>query len=188
MAYINGKEILFTAKVTPTGEQEIKLQDGKTVTKNGIVVPDTGYDGFKKVTVNVPIPENYIKPSGTKNITENGTHDVTKYASVNVQIETGDVTAEIYNGEFVTTISFTVNDKTYQAADGMTFGDWIDSEYNVDGFYWSDDTDSIVIVSEEEAGGGDVERYYLYNGDYAYYDTEINSGSVWETECQYIPY
>lgn len=35
------------------------------------------------------IPEGYIKPTGTKSITENGTHDVTEYASVAVNVPTG---------------------------------------------------------------------------------------------------
>lgn len=38
------------------------------------------------VQVNVPIPDGYIKPSGSKTITENGTHDVTQYASAVVNV------------------------------------------------------------------------------------------------------
>ena len=37
----------------------------------------------------VEIPEGYIIPSGTLDITENGDHDVTEYASVNVAVPTG---------------------------------------------------------------------------------------------------
>lgn len=38
------------------------------------------------VNVNVPVPSGYIKPSGSKTITENGTHDVTQYASAVVDV------------------------------------------------------------------------------------------------------
>lgn len=59
------------------------------VTENGTYTAPDGVDGYSPVTVNVPIPSGYIKPSGTKDITENGTHDVTEYASVNVNVPTG---------------------------------------------------------------------------------------------------
>jgi hypothetical protein len=37
----------------------------------------------------VPIPDGYIQPTGTKSITENGEHDVTEFAKVNVAVPTG---------------------------------------------------------------------------------------------------
>jgi hypothetical protein len=58
------------------------------------ITADVDYTALEKVTVEA-IPDEYIVPSGTNNITENGTHDVTEYAAVKVAVPTGeDVTAE----------------------------------------------------------------------------------------------
>lgn len=62
-----------------------------SVTSNGDyqIEPDSGTDGMSVVnlTVDVPIPDGYIQPSGTLNISANGVHEVTEYESVNVQVE-----------------------------------------------------------------------------------------------------
>ena len=69
---VNVKPKLTMASVLPTkSQQEIR--------------PDANYDGLSLVTVE-PIPDEYIVPSGTKNITENGTHDVTAIESVKVEV------------------------------------------------------------------------------------------------------
>lgn len=59
------------------------------ITENGthVIVPDGGYVLNKAtVNVNVPIPDGYIQPSGSMEVTENGTYDVTKKASVVVSV------------------------------------------------------------------------------------------------------
>lgn len=73
---------------TPTQEKSVE------VTKNGEfeVLPDEGYALSKVgVSVNVPIPDGYIQPSGTLEVTENGAYDVTEKAEVVVNVSSGEV-------------------------------------------------------------------------------------------------
>lgn len=39
------------------------------------------------LSISTEIPDGYLKPSGTKNITKNGTYDVRSYANTNVSVE-----------------------------------------------------------------------------------------------------
>lgn len=75
--------------LVPAKEEQEKTLN---VTENGTfdILPDSG-KVLSKATVNVeiPIPEGYVKPSGTLNIIENGTQDVTEYALVNVDVPIG---------------------------------------------------------------------------------------------------
>lgn len=56
------------------------------ITGNGTYTAPDGVDGYAPITVNVPVPEGYIKPEGTLEITENGEYDVTAYEGVSVQV------------------------------------------------------------------------------------------------------
>ena len=79
--YVGLKEVTVNVQTAP------KLQS-KTVTPTKSqqnIAADSGYDGLSSVIVNA-IPDNYVIPTGTVNITANGTHDVSGKASVNVNV------------------------------------------------------------------------------------------------------
>lgn len=102
-ANVDVKPPLQEKSVTPTTEaQEITANEDfygmkkvtveaieterASVTANGTYTPTPGkfFAGF---SVNVPIPDGYVKPVGDFPMTENGIYDVTRYESVTVNVQ-----------------------------------------------------------------------------------------------------
>jgi hypothetical protein len=85
---VRGKQLYDDNGNLVTGE--IPTQGAKTITPStsAQTAVASGVLTTGAVTVD-PIPSSYVQPSGTKDITENGTHDVRNYESVNVEVEQG---------------------------------------------------------------------------------------------------
>ena len=82
------RDSIETAKTLPEAGAGDPVIESLEVTKNGTYTAPDGVDGYSPVTVNVPVPDGYLVPSGILEITENGTYDVTEKASVVVDVVT----------------------------------------------------------------------------------------------------
>lgn len=94
---------LQTKTVTPTKSQQN-------------IAADSGYDGLSGVTVNA-IPDNYVIPTGTVNITTNGTHDVSGKASVVVAVPSSQPT--------LNAPTIAINDKTLTITNPASNGNFV---------------------------------------------------------------
>lgn len=84
---VSGKNIkIKLGAISALPSTQSKIVESSKETQ--VIVPDKGFYALSSVTVN-PIPDEYIIPTGTLNITDNGEHDVKNYEKVNVDVKTG---------------------------------------------------------------------------------------------------
>ena len=135
-----------------------------------IVEADFGYDGLKQVNVK-PIPSEYIKPTGTKEIIENGIHNVKEFENVDVNVSY----TPNYQEKNVTPtkeMQIIIADENYDALEKVNVSS-IPDEYivpsgNLDitenGSYDVKDKESVNV--EIASSGGSAEEYFntTYNG------------------------
>ena len=175
-----GTPTLQTKTATPTtSAQEIE--------------PDSGYDGLSKVTV-AAIPSQYIVPTGTKAISENGTGiDVTQYAAVDVAVpSSGGSSWTLLHSEEIAASEFSTSttETAFKTIDGIAW----DAE---DGFLWvqlrrkGTPVESVLLGSNLIAarinntgspGKFGYSYSYLKNGDYCF-----NANAIGVTFGSYAP-
>lgn len=102
------------------------------VKPSGVLVIDSNdkyyVSEYEFAEVNVPIPDGYIKPEGDLEITASGTYSVTDKSSVTVTIpETPE-----WDGSFALVFTFTIRSVTLKAEDGMTWEEWLTTDYKAD--------------------------------------------------------
>ena len=88
---------------TKSATKQLTTQAAKTVTPSTSTQTAVSSGRYTTGAIKVgPIPSDYVKPSGTKNITTNGTHDVKSYASVSVNVAgSGGGSIETWTGKVV---------------------------------------------------------------------------------------
>lgn len=104
-----------------------------TPTKSTQTVSPSSGKWLSSVTVN-PIPDNYIQPSGSQDITENGTYDVTEKASVNVNVPTASAVEEVATASAMDALLVEANVGKYYKFTGTTDSNYTNGDlYLVEG-------------------------------------------------------
>ena len=71
-----------------SGQTKSRTYTPTTSTQTEAITPDTGYDGLDQVNITVnPIPSEYVIPTGSLLITQNGIINVYDYETVNVNVQ-----------------------------------------------------------------------------------------------------
>lgn len=149
------------------------LSNGETIDAGEIVVPEgapgkDGKDG-KDGAAGANGADGYTPVKGVDYFTNADKAAIVQDVLAALPYYDGTVT--ITGGE--TLISFTIGSTTYQAVDGMTWGEWVESEYNTGGFYTNNGkvhSSGNNVVAEGSLGTGDavgIGEEIIPNGAYA---------------------
>ena len=191
----NGTVVHLESEIVPgkSAVLEFKANEGyvlpKTVTVTGashIWLENDGfltiYDPTDNVIVNVVCVE---KPRKSVDLTtlagwsalSDGSHSITIVAKADGYRDSEPSAAvSVEKASAVTLISFTIAGTTYQAEEGMTWGEWVNSSYNTSGYYVRQDgaiTNNIYFVSTP---AGHVSSTDTIVSDYSYEGSGAGGG------------
>ena len=163
----------------------------KEITSNGTyTASNDSADGYSSVTVNVP--SSGITPTGSINITTNGTHDVTNYASAVVSVSNGGSTPSAtkhtihfdFSDETDTDIDVYYNDALLatmiQAYTPTAYGQKTVILAQLDGVTWYEPTN--IPLNTQLVDYNAVLTGYTINND-----GSITTSDAWNCVTDYIP-
>ena len=117
----------FTVSAVPSQSKTV------TPTKSAQIVNGDSGKWLSSVTVN-PIPDEFIQPSGSQDITANGTYDVTDKASVNVNVPTASAVEEVATASAMDALLVEANVGKYYKFTGTTDSNYTNGDlYLVEG-------------------------------------------------------
>ena len=97
---------------------------------------------------------------------KNNTGSIGLYDLVNDEFYSSATTSEFIAGYTGNNITFSVLGKTYSAISGMTWGEWIVSDYNTDGYYSVPEAEgNFVVDSSGRYIGSPNSNYYIDDND-----------------------
>lgn len=168
-ASVNVQPKLQTKTVTPTKSQQT-------------ISPDSSYDGLSSVTVNT-IPADYIIPSGSQNITANGTYDIKDKASVIVAVPSEKPT--------LNAPTITIDDKTLKITNPASNGNFV-TKFKV----FSNGTALTEVVIKGSSTTVDLSGYFTTDGTYTinvkasaanFNDSALSNGVSYVVKTQTTP-
>ena len=119
----------------------------------------------RNIDVNVSVPDSGITPSGTKAITENGTYDVTNYASAIVNVSGGKVTTEVHEVTFTSDFG----DSTGQEQTILAGNAFVKENYAKDNFA------VLLYPTVASSTSAQYNVRFMYHGNRSFVNTSSNS-------------
>ena len=178
----------FTVSAVPSQSKTV------TPTKSVQTVNADSGKWLSSVTVN-PIPDEFIQPSGSQDITANGTYDVTEKASVNVNVPTASAVEEVATASAMNALLVEANVGKYYKFIGTTDTNYTNGDlYLVEGAEQDQLAGTWVFNNAIPPTFSGKEAYYTEGdihgltptSDYGYFINFIWKDSSGEYNCNYI--